>query len=91
VLEDSTIDVVLGMSWLRKAKAVHCAKGTVELTSSKGQRFEVEVAVTTTIGLVAFLVDEEFVGDNIRAVRDFFRMSFQGSYQGCHQIGKLSL
>jgi hypothetical protein len=72
ILESSTIDVVLGMSWLRKAKALHCAKGTVELTSSKGQRFEVEVAVTTTIGLVAFLVDEEFVGDNIRAVRDFF-------------------
>ena len=47
------------------------AKGTVELTSSKGQRFEVEVAVTTTIRLATFLVDEKFVGDNIRAVRDF--------------------
>jgi hypothetical protein len=44
---------------------------TVELTSSKGQRFEVEVAVTTTIRLAAFLLDEKFVGDNIRAVRDF--------------------
>jgi hypothetical protein len=65
--------VILGMSWLRKAKAVyiHCAKGTIELTSSKGQRFEVEVAVTTTIRLAAFLVDEKFGGDNIRAVRDF--------------------
>jgi hypothetical protein len=50
---------------------IHCAKGTVELTSSKGQRFEVEVAVTTTIRLAAFLVDEKFVGDNIHAVRDF--------------------
>jgi hypothetical protein len=50
---------------------IHYAKGTIELTSSKGERFEVEVAVTTTIRLAAFLVDEKFVGDNIRAVRDF--------------------
>jgi hypothetical protein len=50
---------------------MHYAKGTVELNSSKGQGFEVEVAVTTTIRLAAFLVDEKFVGDNIRAVRDF--------------------
>jgi hypothetical protein len=57
------------MSWLRKAKTV--PKGTIELTSSKGERFEVEIAVTTTIRLAAFLVDEKFVGDNIRAVRDF--------------------
>jgi hypothetical protein len=36
VFEESSIDLILGMSWLRKAKAViHCAKGTVELTSSK--------------------------------------------------------
>jgi hypothetical protein len=48
VLEESTIDVILGMSWLRKVKAVlHCAKGTIELTSSKGERFEVGIAVTT--------------------------------------------
>jgi hypothetical protein len=38
---------------------------------------------------VALLVDEKFVGDNIRAIRDF-QMSFQRSYQGCHQIRKLS-
>jgi hypothetical protein len=50
---------------------IHCAKGTVELTNSKGQRFEVEIAVTTTTRLVAFLVDKKFVGGNIRAVRDF--------------------
>jgi predicted aspartyl protease len=38
VLEESSIDLILGMSWLRKAKAViHCARGTVELTSSKGE------------------------------------------------------
>ena len=61
---------------------MHYAKGTIELTSSKGQRFEVEVAVTTTIGLVAFLVDEEFVGDNIRAVRDFFSDVFPEELPG---------
>jgi hypothetical protein len=37
VLEESSIDLILGISWLRKAKAViHCAKGTVGLTSPKG-------------------------------------------------------
>jgi hypothetical protein len=73
VLEESTIYVILGMSWLKKKQRqfIHCAKGIVELTSSKGQSFEVEVAVTTTIRLVAFLVDEKFVGGNIHAVRDF--------------------
>ena len=47
VLEESSIDLVLGMSWLRKAKAViHCARGTVELTSPKGERFEVMITLT---------------------------------------------
>jgi hypothetical protein len=42
VLEESSIDLLLGMSWLRKAKAdIHCARGTVELTSPKGEVFEV--------------------------------------------------
>jgi hypothetical protein len=39
--------------------------------SSKGERFEVEIVVTTTIRLAAFLVDGKFVGVNIRVVRDF--------------------
>jgi hypothetical protein len=60
------------MSWLRKAKAViHCAKGTVELTSSKGERFEVEITVTASTRPAIFLVDGKFVGRNIRVVRDF--------------------
>ena len=47
VLEESSIDLILDMSWLRKAKVViQCAKGTVELTSSKGERFEVEITIT---------------------------------------------
>jgi hypothetical protein len=60
------------MLWLRKPKAVkQCGRGIVELTSPKGERFEVEIAVTTTTRLATFLVDGKFVGDNIRVVRDF--------------------
>jgi hypothetical protein len=71
ILEESSIDLILGMSWLRKAKAIiQCGRGTVELTSPKGKRFEFEIAVTTT-RLATFLVDGKFVGDNIRVVRDF--------------------
>jgi hypothetical protein len=71
VLEESSIDLIL-MSWLRKAKAViHCARGTVELTCSKGERFEVEITVTASTRPVIFLVDGKFVGNNIHVVRDF--------------------
>jgi hypothetical protein len=78
------------MSWLRKAKAViHCAKGTVELTSSKGERFEVEITVTASTRPAIFLVDGKFVGRNIRVVRDFPDV-FLKSYPECHQIGKLN-
>jgi hypothetical protein len=72
VLEESNIDMILGMSWLRKEKAViHCAKGTIELTSSKGERFEVEITITTFTRPAIYLVDGKFVGRNIRVVRDF--------------------
>jgi hypothetical protein len=72
VLEESSIDLILGMSWLRKAKAViHCDKGTVELTSSKGERFEVEITITASTRPAIFLVYGKFVGRNIRVVRDF--------------------
>jgi hypothetical protein len=50
---------------------MHCVKGTIELTSSKGERFEVGIALTTATRLAAFLVDGKFVGDNIRVVKDF--------------------
>jgi hypothetical protein len=60
------------MSWLRKAKAViQCGRGTIELTIPKGERFEVEIIVTTSTRRAVFLVDGKFVGDNIRVVRDF--------------------
>jgi hypothetical protein len=60
------------MSWLRNAKAViHCAKGTVELTSSKGEGFEVEITITASTQPAVFLVDGKFVGSNIRVVKEF--------------------
>jgi predicted aspartyl protease len=66
VLEESNIDLILGMSWLRKAKVVlHFAKGTVELTSSKGERFEVEITITASTRPAIYLVDGKFVGRNI--------------------------
>jgi hypothetical protein len=55
------------MSWLRKAKAIiACGRGTVELTSPKGERFQVQIEVTTSSRCVMFFIAEEFVGDNIR-------------------------
>jgi hypothetical protein len=76
---------------LEKAKAViHCARGTVELTSSKGERFKVEITITASTRPVVFLVDGKFVGSNIHVVRDFPNV-FVEELPGCHQIGKLSL
>jgi hypothetical protein len=72
VLEESSKDPILGMSWLRKAKAViHCARGTVELTSPKGEKFEVMITITPSTKPAIYLVDAKFVGRNIRVVRDF--------------------
>jgi hypothetical protein len=58
---------------VKKGKGSICSvlKGPVELTSSKGERFEVGIAVTTATRLAAFLVDGKFVGDNICVVKDF--------------------
>jgi hypothetical protein len=50
---------------------INCAKGTIELISSKGERFEVGIAATTASKLATFLFDGKFVGDNIRVVKDF--------------------
>jgi hypothetical protein len=57
---------------VKKGKgSLYTAKWTIELTSSKGERFEVGIAVTIATRLAAFLVNGKFVGDNIRVVRDF--------------------
>jgi hypothetical protein len=72
ILEASSIDLILGMSWLRKAKAIiQCGRGTVELASPKGERFQVQIAVTTSSKCAMFFIAKEFVGDNIHVVRDF--------------------
>jgi hypothetical protein len=66
VLEEISIDLILGMSWLRKAKAlIHCAKGTVELTSPKGKRFEVMIILVPSTRPAIYLVDGKFVGGHI--------------------------
>jgi hypothetical protein len=72
ILEASNIDLILGMSRLRKAKAIiHCGRGIVDLTSPKGERFNVENTGTTSIRRATLFIDVEFVGNNIRVVRDF--------------------
>jgi hypothetical protein len=72
ILEASSIDLILGMSCLRNAKAsILCGRGIVELTNPKGERFQVEIIVTTSSRRVMFFIAKEFVGDNIRVVRDF--------------------
>jgi hypothetical protein len=79
VLEESSIDLILGMSWLRKAKVIIlCGRGTIELTSLKGEWFQVEIIVTTSTRRATFFIDGEFVGDNIHVVRDFSRCLFGG-------------
>jgi hypothetical protein len=58
ILEESSIDLILGMSWLRNTKAIiQCGRGTVELTSPKGERFQVEITVTTSTRRATFLID----------------------------------
>jgi hypothetical protein len=62
ILEASSIDLILGMSWLKKAKdIIQCGRGTVELTNPKGERFQVQIAVTTSSKHVMFFIVEEFV------------------------------
>jgi hypothetical protein len=72
VLEESSIDLILGMSWLRKAKAtIQCANGTVELTSPKGERFKVMITLTPSTRPAIYLVGSKFVGTHIRVVKEF--------------------
>jgi hypothetical protein len=50
---------------------IACGRGTIELTSPKGETFQVQIAVTTSSKRAIYFIAEEFVGDNIRVVRDF--------------------
>jgi hypothetical protein len=72
MLEESAIDLIFGMKWLKQWKAViHCARGTVELSSPDGDRFEVTVAPPTSNKLVVYMINGKFVGDHIKIVREF--------------------
>ena len=72
VLEESTIDLILGMNWLKQWNAViHCARGTVELSSPDGDRFEVTVAPPTSNTPAVYMINSKFVGDHIKIVREF--------------------
>jgi predicted aspartyl protease len=91
VLEDSTIDLILGMNWLKKSNGViHCARGTIELSSPDGDRFEITVAPPTSNTPVVYMINGKFVGDHIKIVREFPDV-FPERYPECHQIGKLNL
>ena len=57
---------------VKKCNAViHCAKGTFELTSRDGDRFEVTVTLSPSTKPAIYLLDGKFVGDHIQVVRDF--------------------
>jgi hypothetical protein len=72
VLEESSIDLILCMNWLKQWKAVtHCARGNVELSSPDGDRFEVTVAPTPSTEPAIYLVNSKFVVDHIRIVKEF--------------------
>jgi hypothetical protein len=72
ILEESEIDLILGMKWLKECNAViHCAKGTIELTSLDGDRFEIKITLSPSIKPAIYLLDGKFVSDHICVVRDF--------------------
>jgi hypothetical protein len=72
VIEESTIDLILGMNWLKQWKEViHCARGTVEISSPNGDRFEVTVPPPPSTKPAIYMVNDKFVGDHIKVVREF--------------------
>jgi hypothetical protein len=72
VLEESAIDLILGMNWLKQWKVViHYARGTVELSSPDGDIFEVTVAPPRSNKHVVYMINGKFVGDHIKIVREF--------------------
>jgi hypothetical protein len=72
MLEESTIYLILGMNLLKLLNVViHCARGTVELSSPDVDRFEVTVAPPTSNKPVVYMINSKFVGDHIKIVREF--------------------
>jgi hypothetical protein len=71
VLEESSIDLILGMNWLKQWKPIiHCARGIVELSSPDGDRFEFIVAPTPSTQPAIYLIDDKFVGNHIQVIRE---------------------
>ena len=71
-IEESSIDLILGMNWLKQWKTViHCAGGTVELSSPDHDRFEVTVSPTPSTKLAIYQIEGKFVGNHIEIVREF--------------------
>jgi hypothetical protein len=56
---------------VKESKGIHYVRGTVEITSPKGERLEVMITITPSTRPAIYLVDGKFVGRNIRVVRDF--------------------
>jgi hypothetical protein len=72
VLEESTIDLILSMNWLKQWNAViHCARETIELSSPDGDRFEVIVAPPTSNTPDVYMINGKFMGDHIKFVKEF--------------------
>jgi hypothetical protein len=66
VLEESSIDFILVMTWLKKCNAViHCARGTVELISLDGDIFEVAVSLSPSSKPAIYQIKGKFMGDHI--------------------------
>jgi hypothetical protein len=72
MLEESSIDLILGMNWLTRWDAViHCARRTIELTSPDGDRFEVAVTLSSSTKPAIYQLGGKFEGNHIRVVREF--------------------
>jgi hypothetical protein len=50
---------------------IHCARGTIEISSPDGDRFEVTVAPPTSNRPAIYMINRKFVGDHIKIVREF--------------------
>ena len=67
---------------------MHCAKGTIELTSSKGERFEVGIAVTTATRLAAFFIEVEFVIDLLPGTAPISKRPYKMSVEELKELKK---
>jgi hypothetical protein len=91
ILEESEIDLILGMKCLKECNAVtHCANGIVELTSLDGDRFEVRITLSPSTKPPIYLLDGN-LWVIISVWLEISRMFFQRSCLGCHWIEKWSL